>query len=741
MVSTNNFAAYIAATNLRYIQQQMNASTYRLSSMNAIFQASDDPAGLAIGTQLASQEATARAALTNIAQGQSMLGIASGAYTQISSLLQTQLSLATQATAGGLTAAQLSALNTQFQSISSQIDQIANNTNFNGLKLTDGSLYTPSPLQSGVLSNATAASGNLTINNAISNGAVYHVFINGASIPFASSANMATLTGDMSMVAVDTTTNTTQAQQASALNNAISNALNYSGTDANVIAIKQQLSQLSYSYTAGNSYVTMTAKVAGTIGNGSASGSTFSAGADTGTAADVLVNGGNASARTVSTSVGIGYNGAGYSPLSVAINGNLNGGTFPSAGTAYNATATTIAQGTVGDSILNSLNTTSQATTGIDASQISNNSSFLGTIQGFTASYVNPNVINASVTVGGVTYQATNVNTNFAANTKVTFSSSTAGAGSFTLNFAANNISVASQVDADTIANRLNSAFSTVTFEQNRSITNYTGSGLIYGAGTTSPATGDLSGSSFKLIGPSFGNLQVQDVQISAPPVGGTSPTISIKINGETYVSGYDSTGSVSALGSSLAAGYYGFVNQSDSKQILVMHYTSSTALDLSTTANAQAAQKALQTAFNMNAGASQITIPVGTNIGNTVPIQLQGAQTSKLYVDSNGNSQSLDLLSSSNATTAFNTITDAINTISGYLASVGSQQSVLTSSTTNLNTTIQNLDSARGNFLDTNVAEESTNLAKTQLMQESAIAVLAQANVASKSYLKLLQA
>jgi len=71
--------------------------------------------------------------------------------------------------------------------------------------------------------------------------------------------------------------------------------------------------------------------------------------------------------------------------------------------------------------------------------------------------------------------------------------------------------------------------------------------------------------------------------------------------------------------------------------------------------------------------------------------------------------------------------------------AQVGSLQSRFTFAAFSIQSSIENLDAARGVFLDADISEESTNLAQSQVKLQASISVLAQANQVPQSFLKLL--
>src|SRR6185436_7538187 len=98
----SNIAAYYAQANISTNSTSISLSVSRLSSGNRIVRASDDVAGLSIGTSLRTNVATLRIAKVNVSQGSSLLQVADGGLAQIVEILQRQKALATQASSGSL---------------------------------------------------------------------------------------------------------------------------------------------------------------------------------------------------------------------------------------------------------------------------------------------------------------------------------------------------------------------------------------------------------------------------------------------------------------------------------------------------------------------------------------------------------------------------------------------------------------------------------------------------------------
>ncbi len=83
--------------------------------------------------------------------------------------------------------------------------------------------------------------------------------------------------------------------------------------------------------------------------------------------------------------------------------------------------------------------------------------------------------------------------------------------------------------------------------------------------------------------------------------------------------------------------------------------------------------------------------------------------------------------------------IDGAINKVNEYRANLGAVQNRLHSAANNLGIATENMSEAKSRLSDTDIAEESANLARRQILQSAGIAVLAQANTSQSSSLKLL--
>jgi flagellin len=126
-----NVAATYAENNLNQTQNSLNTVLQQLSSGSRINSGADDAAGLSVSDGLSANEAALTQSAQNAQNGVGLLQTADGALSQVTNLLDRAVTLATEASNGGLTAAQSTAADTEFQSIVTEIGNIGSNTNFN----------------------------------------------------------------------------------------------------------------------------------------------------------------------------------------------------------------------------------------------------------------------------------------------------------------------------------------------------------------------------------------------------------------------------------------------------------------------------------------------------------------------------------------------------------------------------------------------------------------------------------
>ncbi|MGY0216848.1 flagellin [Endozoicomonadaceae bacterium StTr2] len=140
MLSVNtNTSALMAQNNLSQTQNSLSASMERLSTGLRINSASDDAAGLQISNRMNTQIKGMDVAMRNANDAISMTQTAEGAMVETTNMLNRMRDLSLQAANGSNTAEDRASMQQEVTQLVSQIDDTANQTNFAGIKLLNGS--------------------------------------------------------------------------------------------------------------------------------------------------------------------------------------------------------------------------------------------------------------------------------------------------------------------------------------------------------------------------------------------------------------------------------------------------------------------------------------------------------------------------------------------------------------------------------------------------------------------------
>ncbi len=139
MIVQHNMQAMNANRMLGIVSGQQAKSTEKLSSGYRINRAADDAAGLAISEKMRSQIRGLSQASTNAEDGISMIQTAEGALNESHSILQRMRQLAVQAANGTETDNDRDNIQDEIEQLQDELDRIAETTEFNTMKLLDGS--------------------------------------------------------------------------------------------------------------------------------------------------------------------------------------------------------------------------------------------------------------------------------------------------------------------------------------------------------------------------------------------------------------------------------------------------------------------------------------------------------------------------------------------------------------------------------------------------------------------------
>ncbi|MGD0734484.1 MAG: flagellin [Terracidiphilus sp.] len=158
----NNISSLIAENAVSNTQSSLQSTLQQLATGLRINSGAEDPAGLSIADGLGANIAALNQSTQNVSNGIGLLQTADGALSQVVTVLNQAVTIATEASNGGLSSSQSAALNTQFQSILSEIDQIGSTTNFNGASVFGAAGNSTTSTQGNLLAATALTSGSVT---------------------------------------------------------------------------------------------------------------------------------------------------------------------------------------------------------------------------------------------------------------------------------------------------------------------------------------------------------------------------------------------------------------------------------------------------------------------------------------------------------------------------------------------------------------------------------------------------
>jgi flagellin len=161
----NNISSLTAENALSNTQASLQKTLTQLSTGMKINSGSDDAAGLSIAEGMTANMAALTQSQQNASNGIGMLQTADGALSQVTSLLNRAVTLATEAATSNITGSQATALNTEFQAILGEVNQIGQTTNFNGLNVFAGDTGTDFGTSSGTLAKALTTGSTLAVGS------------------------------------------------------------------------------------------------------------------------------------------------------------------------------------------------------------------------------------------------------------------------------------------------------------------------------------------------------------------------------------------------------------------------------------------------------------------------------------------------------------------------------------------------------------------------------------------------
>jgi flagellin len=162
-----NVASINAQRNTAQVTTRLSHNFRRLSTGLRISVAADDAAGLAISERLRSQVRSLAQASRNANDGISLVQVGEGALNEVSNILTRLRELAIQAANGATSNADKNTIKEEFDSLVNEINRIAQSTEFNGVRLLDGSSSTVM-FQVGINSQSGIDTLNVSLTPALS---------------------------------------------------------------------------------------------------------------------------------------------------------------------------------------------------------------------------------------------------------------------------------------------------------------------------------------------------------------------------------------------------------------------------------------------------------------------------------------------------------------------------------------------------------------------------------------------
>jgi flagellin len=697
----NNIPSLVAQNQLQVTNNNLHNTLFQLSSGSRINSGSDDPAGLSIVNGLQANISALQQSSQNATDGVGQLQVADGALSQVTTLLNRAVTLATEAANGGLTGAQFSAITNEYASITSEINRIGQATNFNGTSVFQAAT-TANPNQV-----ATTSTSNLGVNGVLTSGDTTTVALgNNPAYTYTAGASATTLLGTSTVTA-----NT-------ALANGQTISVTNTGGTVNFTAATEKYSGANGGLTAATA---LSAADAITVTNaaGQSSAYTFTA-ADKMAALLTALN-----ANTGTNGISAYLDGSGKLQIQgTAAAGNLTISTYTGTGVSGALTGTA---NTVGD-LMTAINTSGfgmaasvnangkfQVTSSNGAISVSNNTTLpLGTVAATNTVQDLINGINASGL--GVTASLASVS-----NPKQLrgATGSLTGATAIT---AGQTLTINSGVQAanGTYANTFTYTASTTTKDTVAGTAgNNSVQGLIDAINT--------SGTPFHAFLDSGGKLQITDSSYSGNlSAAGTATAVTGALaepaaTTQLVITDPQNRGDLAVTNNDPLMGFVAATNGNP--------------LEGGNADSFVAPQMTGSGGASVFIGDGQVTNP----LYNTITIQVGLLSASQ--IGSNTTALATQNLSTATgAASALTVINSAISDVAAVRGTIGAGINRLNSATNVINTQVQNLTSAQSSMQDANIGQVVANMSKYQVLEQTGISALAQSNQNEQAVLKLLQ-
>jgi flagellin len=677
-VINTNIASLNAQHNLTKSGATLQTALERLSSGLRINSAKDDAAGLAISERMTSQINGLNQATRNSNDGISLTQTAESAISGMSDNLQRLRELAVQAANSTNSASDRASIQSEVTQLVSEIGRISGTTEFNGIKLLDGS-FNGKTFQVG-------ANANQTISVAIENTSTGKLGSSLTSSLTATNNGTAMASGDLILngnsigasLATSDNASTTNASRSGISKAAAVNLLT-SQTGVSAKADATIAVGADQGLAIGSGTITVNGITTATIQIGGASAT-----ADR-TAVVQAINAKSSLSGVTATDTGLSATGI---QLSAADGRNITVSMTSADNSVFGSASTGVLNGTTYGSFtlsstkeINIAGSANIANAGVVSGKYSTQTAYASTSSGGATAFaagafrINGAVVGASLAASDVASYSGNASSSIA---KVA---------------AINAVSSFTGVTASANLNQLN------------------GSAMTAAASTGTITINGVATASFSTTSDGTASRSATITAINA-------------ISGRTGVTAVD--GGTDALGVNLRA--------ADGRNIVVTfttHLSATTGITTSTATN-------MYGTFTLSSAKSFSVASgdTGTSL-SSISMLAAGSYGS----GQNGQSlNSIDISTVKGANDAIDAVDIAISTLNSVRGDLGALQNRFTSTVSNLSSSSDNLNAARSRIRDADFAVETAKLSRGQILQQAGVAMLAQANALPNNVLALLK-
>jgi flagellin len=751
----NNLSAIYAENNLNNTNNSLQTVLQQLSSGSKINSGADDAAGLSLVNGLEANSSALTQSETNATEGVGLLDVADGALSQVTNLLDRAITLATEASNGTLNGTQEAAANQEYQSILSEINNIGSTTTYNQEQVFAGNTVA---IYTGDSSTAGSSIDNVYIRTLSS----ANVGDSNGQISYSNGANN---------LFIDLSKN--------GANAAVTDSLSGTTTTINVSYLTKG---------AGGSAITSTAPIsvgAGTIyantvqgmitainNSGLGLNAAFGTATQGGTAAVQAAqdaNGANAGTGSDTgieisgTGVGTGTNGAGIiGVLSAATSVDIMQGTITIVGSDGKSHPITLGAANATDTLANLASTINAAAYGITATMNATGTALTMTSANSAVTVTGANITDTTAASSAATAVSAGVLT---LNTNFDTMSAGAISGLKGDGVTAYTITLGTPGTTDTLVNLAHTINVTdvaygITATLNAAGTQLTFSKTAGDAGTPTYTSGAITDNTpldtANTALTSVPTIQTQyNAQVGTFTVAASADALTgtLKIGQNTITLGAaGSTATISQLAAYINAGKFGVTATLNAAGKVITFTSTNSAM---TFAGAPLdAGVAAPVVTNANADFSEYysvgitgTLADSSTGGGTAVTGLAtdtngtGGTATTSYSDGVGQDlSSTGLVTQANAEVALNDINVAISDAAALDGYIGGQINTLDSVSQVITTQQENVVSAQNAIQATDYASATSNMSKYEILSQTGIAALAQANSVQQEVTKLLQ-